>query len=57
MTTWKNAREGRILKFDVTVTKNYLNEDELKSVERVVGMYLDYAENQASRQIAMKMAD
>lgn len=57
LTTWKNAPEGRILKSDVTVAKNYLNEDELKSLERVVGMYLDYAENQASRQIAMKMAD
>jgi hypothetical protein len=57
LTTWKNAPEGRILKSDVTVAKNYLSEDELKSLERVVGMYLDYAENQASRQIAMKMAD
>jgi hypothetical protein len=57
LTTWKNAPEGRILKSDVTVAKNYLNEDELKSLERIVGMYLDYAENQASRQIAMKMAD
>jgi hypothetical protein len=57
LTTWKNAPEGRILKSDVTVAKNYLDEDELKSLERVVGMYLDYAENQASRQIAMKMAD
>ena len=57
LTTWKNAPEGRILKSDVTVAKNYLNEDELKSLERVVGMYLDYAENQASRQIAMKMVD
>ena len=57
LATWKNAPEGRILKSDVTVAKNYLNEDELKSLERVVGMYLDYAENQASRQIAMKMVD
>lgn len=57
LTTWKSAPGGRILKSDVTVAKNYLNEDELKSLERVVGMYLDYAEIQASRQIAMKMAD
>ena len=57
LATWKNAPEGRILKSDVTVAKNYLNEDELKSLERVVGMYVDYAENQASRQIAMTMVD
>lgn len=55
--TWKNAPGGRILKSDVTVAKNYLNEDEMKSLERVVGMYLDYAENQAARQIPMKMTD
>ena len=57
LTTWKNAPAGRILKSDVTVAKNYLNEDEIKSLERVVGMYLDYAENQAARQIPMKMTD
>jgi hypothetical protein len=55
--TWKNAPHGRILKSDVTVAKNYLEEDEIKSLERIVGMYLDYAENQASRQILMRMAD
>lgn len=57
LTTWKNAPQGRILKSDVTVAKNYLNEDEIKSLERVVSMYLDYAENQAARQIPMKMTD
>jgi hypothetical protein len=55
--TWKNAPRGRILKSDVTVAKNYLAEDEIKALERIVGMYLDYAENQASRQIPMRMAD
>jgi hypothetical protein len=55
--TWKNAPHGRILKSDVTVAKNYLEEEEIKSLERIVGMYLDYAENQASRQIPMRMAD
>jgi hypothetical protein len=55
--TWKNAPHGRILKADVTVAKNYLEEDEIKALERIVGMYLDYAENQASRQIPMRMAD
>ena len=57
LATWKNAPAGRILKSDVTVAKNYLNEGEIKSLERVVGMYLDYAENQAARQIPMKMTD
>ena len=55
--TWKNSPKGRILKSDVTVAKNYLEEDEIKSLERIVGMYLDYAENQAARQIPMHMAD
>jgi hypothetical protein len=55
--TWKNAPSGKILKTDVTIAKNYLHEKEIKELERVVSMYLDYAENQASRQIPMKMAD
>jgi hypothetical protein len=55
--TWKNAPQGRILKSDVTVAKNYLQEGEIKALERIVGMYLDYAENQAARQIAMRMTD
>ncbi|MCD4782336.1 MAG: virulence RhuM family protein [Candidatus Eremiobacteraeota bacterium] len=55
--TWKNAPKGKILKSDVTVAKNYLEEQEIKGLERVVSMYLDYAENQADRQIPMKMAD
>jgi hypothetical protein len=55
--TWKNAPEGRIQKADVTVAKNYLAEGEIKALERIVTMYLDYAENQAARQIAMSMAD
>jgi hypothetical protein len=55
--TWKNAPDGKILKSDVAVAKNYMSEDEIKSLERVVSMYLDYAENQAVRRIAMRMAD
>jgi hypothetical protein len=55
--TWKNAPQGRIQKVDVTVAKNYLEENELKALERIVTMYLDYAENQAARQIPMRMAD
>lgn len=57
LTTWKNAPKGKILKSDVGVAKNYLIEREIKELERIVSMYLDYAENQAARQIPMKMAD
>ena len=57
LTTWKNAPQGKILKSDVSVAKNYLIEQEIKELERIVTMYLDYAENQAARQIPMRMAD
>lgn len=55
--TWKNAPHGKILKPDVSVGKNYLNEQQLGELNRVVSMYLDYAENQAERGVAMKMTD
>jgi hypothetical protein len=55
--TWKNAPSGKVLKSDVLVAKNYLVEKEIKELERIVSMYLDYAENQAARQIPMKMLD
>ena len=55
--TWKKAPSGKILKSDVVVAKNYLVEKEIKELERIVSMYLDYAENQAARQIPMKMLD
>jgi hypothetical protein len=57
LTTWKHAPEGKILKTDVTIAKNYLEEKEINELNRVVSMYLDYAENQALRNIAMSMAD
>jgi len=57
LTTWKNAPKGKILKGDISVAKNYLIEQEIKELERIVTMYLDYAENQAARQIPMRMAD
>lgn len=57
LTTWKNAPKGKILKKDIETAKNYMQETEIKALERVVSMYLDYAENQASRQIPMKMAE
>ncbi len=57
LTTWKNAPKGKILKSDVGIAKNYLIAQEIKELERIVSMYLDYAENQAARQIPMRMAD
>lgn len=53
--TWKNAPHGKILKSDVLIAKNYLNEEEVRHLERIVSMYLDYAENQAERHIPMNM--
>jgi hypothetical protein len=55
--TFKYAPHGKVQKSDVTIAKNYLIEKEIKDLERIVSMYLDYAENQAARQIPMKMAD
>ncbi|MDD2734463.1 MAG: virulence RhuM family protein [Desulfuromonadaceae bacterium] len=57
LTTWKNAPDGKIIKTDVVIAKNYLNEKELKSLDRFVTMYLDYAEDQAERNIPMTMED
>ena len=57
LTAWKNSPHGKIVKTDVSVAKNYLTEKELKSLERYVTMYLDYAEDQASLTIPMTMAD
>ncbi len=55
--TFKNAPDGKVLKGDIAIAKNYLEEKEIKDLERIVSMYLDYAENQAARQIPMKMED
>lgn len=57
LTTWKTAPDGKIVKTDVTVSKNYLNESELKKLNRIVSMYLDYAESQAEKNVAMTMTD
>jgi len=57
LTTWKAAPKGKILKPDVIVAKNYLSEKELDELNRIVSMYLDYAENQARRQKPMVMKD
>lgn len=57
LTSWKNSPDGRIRKSDVSIAKNYLTEKELKPLNRIVTMYLDYAEDQAEQGIAMKMTD
>ena len=57
LTTWKNAPKGKVLKSDIGIAKNYLQEKEIKELERIVTMCLDFAERQAERQIPMKMAD
>lgn len=57
LTTWKNAPKGKILKGDIKIAKNYMHEAEIKALEHIVSMYLDFAELQASRQVLMTMAD
>ena len=57
LTNWKKAPIGKILKSDVVVAKNYLQDNEIKSLNRIVTMYLDYAEDQAERNIPMTMSD
>lgn len=57
LTNWKNSPKGKIMASDVVIAKNYLTKDELKSLERIVTMYLDYAEDQAERHIPMTMED
>ena len=55
--TWKNAPKGRIRKADVSIAKNYLNEEEIINLNEIVTMYLDYAERQARRGNIMYMKD
>ena len=57
LTTWKDAPNGKVMLSDTKVAKNYLSEDEISELNRIVNMYLDYAENMASRQKAMSMND
>ena len=56
-TVWKNSPKGEIRETDVVIAKNYLNEKELDGLNRIVTMYLDYAEMQAKRGILMRMND
>ena len=57
LTTWKDAPTGKIQKFDVSVAKNYLTENEMTQLQRLVSAYLDVAEDMALRQIPMTMQD
>jgi hypothetical protein len=57
LTTWKNAPRGPVRRTDVDVAKNYLSEDEIRDLNRIVSMYLDYAEDQARNKKPMHMSD
>jgi len=57
LTTWKNAPKGAIRKSDTGIAKNYLNEKELDSLNRIVSMYLGYAENKTQKGVVMYMKD
>ena len=57
LTNWKNAPNGKILKSDIAVAKNYLNEQHIRELNRIVSAFLDLAENRAERNTLMKMKD
>ena len=57
LTSWKNAPDGKIVKADVSIAKNYLAKEEMHELNEIVTMYLDYATRQARRHIPMTMAD
>ena len=57
LTSWKNAPNGKIVKADVSIAKNYLYHEEIQELNEIVEMYLDYAARQARRHIPMTMAD
>ena len=57
LTNWKQAPDGKIMKSDVSIAKNYLNEAHIKELNQIISAYLDLAENRAQRQILMKMQD
>lgn len=57
LTNWENAPNGKIVKTDVSIAKNYLKEDELESLGRIVNAFLDLAEDRAKRHIPMTMED
>jgi hypothetical protein len=57
LTTWETAPHGKIIKADVSIAKNYLDEQEMNFLERIVSLYLDFAEYQVERKIPMSMED
>lgn len=57
LTSWAAGPDGKILKSDVSIAKNYLSEEEMRSLERIVSAYLDLAEDRAERHVPMTMAD
>ena len=57
LTYWENGPDGKVVKSDVSIAKNYLSEEEMNFLERIVSLYLDYAEFQAQRHIPMSMED
>ena len=57
LTAWRNAPDGKIVKSDVSIAKNYLLKEEMQELNEIVTMYLDYAARQARRHIPMTMAD
>ena len=57
LTTWADAPEGKIKKSDVTVAKNYLSQDDMKQLNRMVTAYLDFAESMTLRHIPLTMQD
>ena len=57
LTTWEDAPDGKIQRYDVIIAKNYLSEDEMKSLQLIVSAYLDLAENRARRRMPMTMED
>ena len=57
LTTWKGAPDGKILKSDIVIAKNYLNENEISKLNRLVTMFIDYAELMAEDEILMSMQD
>ena len=57
LTTWKNSPDGKIMKYDISIAKNYLNEEELKKLERLTISFLDYAEDMVEEHQVMTMND
>ncbi len=55
LTNWKNSPNGKIMKYDVSIAKNYLNEDEIKKLDTLTTLFLDYAEDMATNEEPMTM--